>query len=117
MMSVGKIRTVSAYTALGAFLAYLGIWWTGAGKHSYLVPVVSALAVNASGLLIIMARSGRWFTRSGGASERGHSFIARLEESLTSVRSPSRPHSPPAPAETDRNGSTALLGHEMKNYL
>jgi signal transduction histidine kinase len=117
MMPVEKITTVMSYAALGAFAAYMGLWLTGVGHHSYLVPVVSALALNVSGLLVVMAKSGRWFAHSDAGSDRDRTFNARLEESLETARSPRRPHSPPEPAEAARNGDAALIGHEMKNYL
>lgn len=115
MMSVGKITTVLSYAAWGAFAAYLGIWWTEAGRGSYLVPMVSALAVALAGLLV--ARSGKRRAVSRAGADRGRTFDSRLEESLDIGPSPRRPNPQPEPVEADRQGEAALIGHEMKNYL
>src|SRR3954464_15203537 len=93
MMTTEKLVTGMSYIALGAFAAYLGIWWNESGTRSHLIPALLGSGMALLGLTLLI--------RNGKRSARiatGHS--------LAKTR-----------GEEESAGEAALLGHEMKNYL
>ncbi|MEO6098344.1 MAG: hypothetical protein ABIW76_22800, partial [Fibrobacteria bacterium] len=114
MMSVEKITAILSYAALGAFAAYLGMWWTDTGQRSYLVPMVSALAVAVTGLWVV-APSRKRLAHSGTVLLRRRRYHARLEKSLKIAQTAGSPPATPEPVAAERDGEAALIGHELKN--
>ncbi|MDB5103209.1 MAG: multi-sensor signal transduction histidine kinase [Fibrobacteres bacterium] len=113
MMTMEKTMTGLTYIALGAFAAYLGFWWTEAGRQTHVLPVLFSLGMAATGLAMV-SRSGRRQARPESDGGRGRSTGGRLEAGSPMEAVNRRLE--PAPL-ADRGGDAALLGHEMKNYL
>ncbi|MDB5047593.1 MAG: histidine kinase [Fibrobacteres bacterium] len=112
MMTSEKLTTGMSYIALGAFAAYLGLWWSESGSRSHMVPMLIALGMAVVGLALLL-RSGKRFAR-GSRLRHGAAFETRLEsEGNPADRSQENErHGDDGP-----NGEAALFGHEMKNYL
>ncbi len=102
MMSVEKLSTGLSYVALGAFAAYLGLWWTEAGRQPHILPMLIALAMGMTGMALL-SRSGRRLAHPASQIQPAR----RLEsQEAREVR-----------VDEARQGDAALLGHEIKNYL
>ncbi|HKP98002.1 MAG TPA: HAMP domain-containing sensor histidine kinase [Fibrobacteria bacterium] len=105
-MAMEKVITGMFYIALGAFVAYLGFWWSEAGPHIRLLPALFAVGMGATGLALLFGRKARTVYQEADP-ERDSPWETRAEAAVSAA----------ARSAAERNEDAALLGHEMKNYL